>query len=283
VAQLMGTQLLPSQVLLLNPTAARAAVPQVATPLVVGGTLLLVNCEGMEEAVERQLADISRICRGHGASTVQILSGDAQLQLRQRLEAATQYPAATTSSSPPQSSAFSPSPFGRGWGEGVDTMPPLIPHSHPNPLPEGGGTKNLSQRAPLEGEGTDGGTLTVRLGTPPSRVHTVMEEAAQALNPMAPEVMIVGDCGVGLVKLCIQRQGLEAGVIDASLLRALRELSRLVVADGGYAVVESAPPEVKTQLEVWGPPPSSFALLKALKSKFDPEGLLSPGRFIGGL
>jgi glycolate oxidase FAD binding subunit len=281
VAQLMGTQLLPSQMLLLNPTAARAAVPQVATQLVAGGTLLLVNCEGMDEAVERQLVDIARICQGHGASTVQVLAGDAQLQFRQRLEATARYPAATTLSSLPEPSAFSPSPSGRGQGEGSDVMLPLLPHLHP--LPEGEGTKHLSQRAPLEGEGTDGGALTVRLGTLPSRVYTVMEEAAQALNPGAPGAMIVGDCGVGLVKLCIQWEGLAAGVIDESLLRALRDLSRLVVADGGYAVVESAPPEVKTRLEVWGPPPSSFALLKALKNKFDPEGLLSPGRFIGGL
>jgi glycolate oxidase FAD binding subunit len=40
---------------------------------------------------------------------------------------------------------------------------------------------------------------------------------------------------------------------------------------------------VKTALEVWGPTPSSFALLQALKHRFDPEGVLSPGRFIGGL
>jgi glycolate oxidase FAD binding subunit len=40
---------------------------------------------------------------------------------------------------------------------------------------------------------------------------------------------------------------------------------------------------VKQNVDVWGPPPSAFALLKALKRKFDPEGILNPGRFIGGL
>jgi glycolate oxidase FAD binding subunit len=95
--------------------------------------------------------------------------------------------------------------------------------------------------------------------------------------------MIIGDCGVGLVILCLGPDGLAAGAIDEPLLRALRELSGLVITNGGYAIVESAPPEVKTQLGVWGPPPSSFALLKALKHRFDPEAILSPGRFIGGL
>jgi glycolate oxidase FAD binding subunit len=233
VAQLMGTQLLPSQILLLNPIATHAVAPEIGTQVVPGVALLLVNCEGMDEAVERQLADIARICQGHGASTVQVLSGDAQHRLRQRLEAVTCPP-------PPRSS-------------------------------------------PLEGEGAAGGALTMRLGTLPSRVYTVMEAAAQALKSLVSEAMIIGDCGVGLVKLSLELDGLASGAIDAPLLGALRHLSGLVAGHGGYAVLESAPPAAKTQLGVWGAPPSSFALLKALKRKFDPESVLSPGRFIGGL
>jgi glycolate oxidase FAD binding subunit len=67
------------------------------------------------------------------------------------------------------------------------------------------------------------------------------------------------------------------------LVGAVRELPHLVAVDGGYVVVEAAPPAVKQNVDVWGPPPSAFALLKALKRKFDPEGILNPGRFIGGL
>jgi glycolate oxidase FAD binding subunit len=110
-----------------------------------------------------------------------------------------------------------------------------------------------------------------------------METIAQLLGPLASQIKIAGDCGVGLVKLCMQRGAIEAEVVDASLLHTLRELPRLVAAEGGYAVIDSAPRHVKEQLDVWGPPPASLPLLKALKSKFDPEGILSPGRFIGGL
>jgi FAD/FMN-containing dehydrogenase len=220
--------------------AARAIAPQGATQVEAGEVLLLVSCEGMDEAVERQLVDVARICQGHGASSVQTLSGEAQLQLRKRLEAATRYPGAKTSSPPP------------------------VP-------------------SPLEGEGWRGGVVVVRLGTLPSRVHGVMEAVAQMLHPTALEAMIIGDCGVGLVKLRLEPGGQAAGVMQEPLLRVLRGLPGLVVADGGYAVVESAPPEVKGQLEVWGPPPSSLALVKALKRRFDPEGILSSGRFIGGL
>jgi glycolate dehydrogenase FAD-binding subunit len=240
VVQCMGTQLLPSQVLLLNAIAARALTPQRTIQVAPGEALLLVNCEGMDEVVERQLADFTRICQGHGASIVQTLSGEAQLQLRHRLETITQDREANT--------------FSRSGLPSCD-----------------------------EGEGTGGRALTVRLGTLPSQVYPVMEAVAQALHPMGPGAVIVGDCGMGLVKLCLQHDGLAAGAIDARLLRALHELRGLVVANGGYAVVESASPALKTSLGVWGPTPSSFALLKALKRRFDPENILSPGRFMGGL
>jgi len=83
------------------------------------------------------------------------------------------------------------------------------------------------------------------------------------------------------VRLCVR--GLAAGAVNERLIGAVRGLPRLVAADGGYVVVEAAAPDVKENVDVWGPPPAAFALLKALKRKFDPEGILNPGRFIGGL
>ena len=47
--------------------------------------LFLVNCEGMDEAVERQLVDIARLCQGQGASAVHRHAGETQAELRHRL------------------------------------------------------------------------------------------------------------------------------------------------------------------------------------------------------
>jgi glycolate oxidase FAD binding subunit len=240
VTQLMATPLLPSQILLLNSIATQAVAPQFATPAVAAAALLLVNCEGMDEAVERQLTDLKHICQGHGASDVEVLAGDAQLQLRARLQAA-MYPREVSTSSPAA-------------------------------LP--------SARGP---EGAGGGALTIRLGTLPSGVHAIMAAAAQGLKPLTSGALIIGDCGVGLVRLCVGLEGIATTAIAAPLAAVLRELSGLLIGYGGHVVVENAPPELKRQIEVWGPAPAGSALLKALKRKFDPEGVLSPGRFIGGL
>ena len=48
-------------------------------------------------------------------------------------------------------------------------------------------------------------------------------------------------------------------------------------------VVHAMPNRVRATLDAWGPPPPSFALMRALKAQFDPHGLCNPGRFIGGL
>jgi glycolate oxidase FAD binding subunit len=38
-----------------------------------------------------------------------------------------------------------------------------------------------------------------------------------------------------------------------------------------------------SNLDVWGDIRSSVGVMKALKARFDPAGILNPGRFVGGL
>ena len=52
---------------------------------------------------------------------------------------------------------------------------------------------------------------------------------------------------------------------------------------GGNLIVESAPTALKRQIDVWGPVGRSFELMKAIKTKLDPIGLLNVGRFVGGI
>jgi glycolate oxidase FAD binding subunit len=56
-----------------------------------------------------------------------------------------------------------------------------------------------------------------------------------------------------------------------------------LAAEGGSLVVEAGPAELRAVVDPWGPPPPSFAIMQRLKQRFDPQGLLNPGRFVGGL
>jgi hypothetical protein len=50
------------------------------------------------------------------------------------------------------------------------------------------------------------------------------------------------------------------------------------------AVLEWCPAELKTSPEiVWGPPRQDFELMRRVKNSFDPQNVLAPGRFAGGI
>jgi glycolate oxidase FAD binding subunit len=40
---------------------------------------------------------------------------------------------------------------------------------------------------------------------------------------------------------------------------------------------------LKPGIDVWGPAPPTLSLMREIKRQFDPEGLLNPGRFVGGI
>jgi glycolate oxidase FAD binding subunit len=51
---------------------------------------------------------------------------------------------------------------------------------------------------------------------------------------------------------------------------------------GGYAVVLTAPAEVRDTVDMWGPVPG-LELMRRVKEQFDPGYRFAPGRFVGGI
>jgi hypothetical protein len=54
-------------------------------------------------------------------------------------------------------------------------------------------------------------------------------------------------------------------------------------APWGPSVMLWCPPKLKGEINIWGAPRGDFSLMKKLKGVFDPSGVLSPGRYVGGL
>ena len=120
----------------------------------------------------------------------------------------------------------------------------------------------------------EAGSLRLRLTSLTSRFPEV--EAA-----VAPLLSQLGDArfawyptvGVGY---------LAGNAADPAVAAEVERL-RLSLAPGAV-VVAAAPPSLRGgSLDPWGPPPPAFALMKNLKQRFDPDGRLNPGRFVGGL
>ena len=79
--------------------------------------------------------------------------------------------------------------------------------------------------------------------------------------------------------------GFAGGTVGdvAATATAVTAARAALVAEGGSLVIEAAPPALRAAVDPWGPPPPSFAIMERLKQRFDPEGRLNPGRFVGGL
>jgi FAD/FMN-containing dehydrogenase len=67
------------------------------------------------------------------------------------------------------------------------------------------------------------------------------------------------------------------------LAKAWGGLQRAVREAGGTAMIEFCPPELKQFVNVWGTPRADWELMRRVKQVFDPGGVFSPGRFVGGL
>ena len=64
---------------------------------------------------------------------------------------------------------------------------------------------------------------------------------------------------------------------------AVAKARAALVAREGTLVVAEAPPALKRAVDVWGSPGDAIELMRRVKRQFDPDRLLGPGRFVGGI
>ncbi len=78
-----------------------------------------------------------------------------------------------------------------------------------------------------------------------------------------------------------QATGIMTASFPAVAAEHLPQLRRELEAAGGSLMVLNQPAERK--LDCWGTLPDSLPLMREIKRRFDPEGVLNPGRFLGGI
>lgn len=121
------------------------------------------------------------------------------------------------------------------------------------------------------------GELVVKLTAPVSQIEALH---AAAIDPL---YRALGDAHARLLPFAgVALVGGSAGN-EGATLAALERARAWCESAGGTLVVESAPPAVRRAFDAWGTPPPAFALMRALKERFDPQRLLAPGGFVGGL
>jgi glycolate oxidase FAD binding subunit len=115
-------------------------------------------------------------------------------------------------------------------------------------------------------------SLTCTASVRPSDLPGLLAE----IEMVVPDVRLIAQPVTGRFR--IVSSWVDRAMEDLSRLRGLTE-----AVHGTLVVENSSDPDLKRRIDVFGDPPPSFPLMRAIKQQFDPNNILSPGRFVGRL
>jgi glycolate oxidase FAD binding subunit len=111
----------------------------------------------------------------------------------------------------------------------------------------------------------DGGTV-VKMSVLPSEVAATVGELV-ARQPAGVSGAVIGRIALGVLYARLEGEAAE----QAGAIAALR---RRAAANHGSVVILDAPPAVRALIPAWQINPGAFAVMRAVKERFDPQGIL---------
>ena len=120
-------------------------------------------------------------------------------------------------------------------------------------------------------------TLLLRAMTQPSQLPffvSAVQSGAWAPGRMA------ADLGYGLVRMLWP--GDDEALSPEQMLDVISNMRGWAASLGAHLVVERCPLSVKEEVDVWGEVEGG-ALMRRVKQRLDPQGILNPGRFVAGI
>ncbi|HEV2093077.1 MAG TPA: FAD-binding oxidoreductase [Rubrobacter sp.] len=125
--------------------------------------------------------------------------------------------------------------------------------------------------------GAGGDEVAVKISAPPAELAGVLDSTLGASSRLGVTPQITGHAGIGVTYV-----GLSGGDEEARA-GVVEELREIWLRRGGSVILREAPPAFKERVEAWGPIGTRLDLTRRVKDKFDPRGILNPGRFVGGI
>jgi glycolate oxidase FAD binding subunit len=126
------------------------------------------------------------------------------------------------------------------------------------------------------------GAMVLKASVLLTKVANAMDLGERLAAQHGLRVGVLSEAGTGIVRYHVSAN--DGGADRFARLAGVVTTLRAFTAEAkGSLVVLEAPPEVKRAVDVWGPAGNGFALMQGLKAEFDPNRILNPGRFVGGL
>jgi glycolate oxidase FAD binding subunit len=113
----------------------------------------------------------------------------------------------------------------------------------------------------------------------PAQLASVLEEAATIAEKNGLRAAFTAHAGIGIATAVLSGGGVDVNAVVATLT----EWRVAVNGAGGHAMIEWAPLPVKERVSVWDEGGPTVRIMKSLKERLDPRGILNPDRFLGGI
>ena len=127
--------------------------------------------------------------------------------------------------------------------------------------------------------GSPAPALSVRFSLLPSQTASLVR-SLEAVDKPPSRHGIIADVGTGSGRSLWWPAPGESLMAPEDLAQRVTSLADEF---GRRWVIERCPLELKWRLDVWGPPPDGLEIMRRVKAKLDPAGILNPGRFVGGI
>ena len=123
--------------------------------------------------------------------------------------------------------------------------------------------------------------IRLKLNYPLSQWKDIISFATGVLSSknIGHTLMAHAGSGICIINLLLDEEPTAAMDKGIHAIDALSSRCREVA---GNLVVQRAPVELKQHLSVWGYTGPNWAVMKRIRDQLDPQGVMSPGRFIGG-
>jgi glycolate oxidase FAD binding subunit len=127
-------------------------------------------------------------------------------------------------------------------------------------------------------------SISLRVSVLPSRLGEMIALLREQLSTVASDYETLIDSGTGIARVFVNAA--EEELVESRLQRwrvSVHNLRSFCEREGGSVIMERAPLVMKPKIDAWGELLSAANLMRTIKGKFDPKGILNPGRFVAGI
>jgi glycolate oxidase FAD binding subunit len=129
---------------------------------------------------------------------------------------------------------------------------------------------------------TDSNIVSLKANFALSKVTEMVGAFEAALKEAGFDCALFCSAGNGILRAAFAL-GKDPGAKTAVAAALIGKLTAEAVKNGGNLIVERAPKAIKEKVNVWGQTRSDVVVVRRMKEKQDPAGILNPGRYVGGV